>query len=96
VVEPAALGLAVEALLWIRAAPHQVEQLGKSLAGLPTVRYAAALAGGYQIVADVTVPDLSSLYRLITASDWAAQAAGVDVSVLLDARKRGGRVMRAG
>jgi DNA-binding Lrp family transcriptional regulator len=94
VVEPAALGLAVEALLWIRAAPHQVERLGRSLAGLPTVRYAAALAGDYQIVADVTVPDLPSLYRLITASEWAAQASGVDVSMLLDARKRGGRIMR--
>jgi hypothetical protein len=45
-------------------------------------------------VADVTVPDLPSLYRLITASEWAAQASGVDVSVLLDARKRGGRIMR--
>jgi DNA-binding Lrp family transcriptional regulator len=94
VVEPAALGLAVEALLWIRAAPHQVERLGRSLAGLPTVRYAAALAGDYQIVADVTAPDLPSLYRLITASEWAAQASGVDVSMLLDARKRGGRIMR--
>jgi DNA-binding Lrp family transcriptional regulator len=94
VVEPAALGLPVEALLWIRAAPQQVEHLGKSLAELPVVRYAAALAGDYQIVADVTVPDLPSLYRLITASDWAAHATAVDVSVLLDARKRGGRVMR--
>lgn len=95
VVEPAAFGLAVEALLWIRASPQHVEQLGKSLAELPTVRYAAAIAGDYQIVADVTVGDMSALYRFITASDWAQFAAGVDVSILLDARKRGGRITRS-
>ncbi|MDI2033203.1 Lrp/AsnC family transcriptional regulator [Paenarthrobacter nitroguajacolicus] len=95
IVEPAAFGLNVEALLWIRASPHHVEQLGKSLAELPTVRYAAAIAGDYQIMADVTVEDMSALYRFITGSDWAQYASGVDVSILLDARKRGGRFMRA-
>jgi DNA-binding Lrp family transcriptional regulator len=95
IVEPAAFGLGVEALLWIRASPHQVEPVGKSLAELPTVRYAAAIAGDYQIMADVTVEDMSSLYRFITDSEWARNAAGVDVSILLDARKRGGRLMRS-
>jgi DNA-binding Lrp family transcriptional regulator len=94
VIEPAAFGLAVEALLWIRASPQHVEQLGKNLAELPLVRYAAAIAGDYQIIADVAVSDMSSLYRFITGSDWARYAAGVDVSILLDARKRGGRFMR--
>ncbi len=87
-------GLAVEALLWIRASPQHVEQLGKSLAELTMVRYAAAIAGDYQVVADVTVGDMSALYRFITASDWAQYASGVDVSILLDAHKRGGRFMR--
>lgn len=96
VVEPAALGLAVEALLWIRAAPQHVEQLGRSLAELPMVRYAAAIAGDYQIIADVTVGDMSTLYGFITGSAWAATASSVDVSVLLDARKRGGRIIRGG
>jgi DNA-binding Lrp family transcriptional regulator len=94
VVAPSAFGLDVEALLWIRASPQHVEQLGKSLAELPMIRYAAAIAGDYQIVADVTVSDMPSLYRFITASDWAQHASMVDVSVLLDACKRGGRVMR--
>jgi DNA-binding Lrp family transcriptional regulator len=94
VVQPAALGLPLEALLWIRAAPQKVESLGRSLAQLPMVRYAAAIAGDYQLVADVTVRDLPSLYRLITGSDWAAHATAVDVSILLDARKRGGRLSR--
>jgi len=94
VVEPSAFGLDVEALLWIRASPQHVEQLGKGLADLPMIRYAAAIAGNYQIVADVTVRDMPALYRFITASDWARYASTVDVSVLLDARKRGGRFMR--
>ncbi|ABM07056.1 AsnC family transcriptional regulator [Arthrobacter sp. Rue61a] len=95
IVEPAAFGLGVEALLWIRASPQHVERVGRSLAELPTVRYAAAIAGDYQIVADVTVEDMSSLYRFITDSEWAQEATGVDVSILLDARKRGGRIMRS-
>ncbi|MDQ0798962.1 AsnC family transcriptional regulator [Arthrobacter sp. SLBN-112] len=94
VVEPGAFGLDVEALLWIRASPQHVEQLGKSLADLPMIRYAAAIAGDYQIIADVTVSDMPALYRFITASDWAQYASTVDVSMLLDARKRGGRFMR--
>ena len=94
VVEPAAFGLAVEALLWIRAAPEHVEQLGNSLAALPMIRYAAALAGHYQIIADVAVSDITALYRFTTGSEWAHYAAGVDVSLLLDARKRGGHFMR--
>jgi hypothetical protein len=40
------------------------------------------------------VRDLPSLYRLITGSDWAAHATAVEVSILLDARKRGGRLSR--
>ncbi|NUS37151.1 MAG: AsnC family transcriptional regulator [Pseudarthrobacter sp.] len=94
VVEPAAFGLDVEALLWIRADPQHVERLGQSLAELPMIRYAAAIAGGYQVVADVTVSDMSALYRFITGSEWARYAASVDVSLLLDARKRGGRFTR--
>lgn len=72
-----------------------MDQLGKGLAELPMTRYAAAIAGDYQIIADATVEDMSSLYRVITGSDWAQYTAGVDVSVLLDAGKRGRRFMRA-
>ncbi|BCW57517.1 Lrp/AsnC family transcriptional regulator for asnA, asnC and gidA [Paenarthrobacter nicotinovorans] len=95
IVEPASFGLDVEALLWVRASPQHVEQVGRSLAELPTVRYAAAIAGDYQIMADVTVEDMAALYRFITDSEWAQHAVTVDVSILLDAGKRGGRVMRS-
>jgi Lrp/AsnC family transcriptional regulator for asnA, asnC and gidA len=94
IVEPAALGLPVEALLWIRATPRAVGAIGAQLAALPQVRYAAAIAGDYQIVADVTLADASALYRFVTESAWAAEASSVDTSVLLEARKRGGKQLR--
>jgi Lrp/AsnC family transcriptional regulator for asnA, asnC and gidA len=94
IVEPAALGLPVEALLWIRATPRSVQNIGAQLAALPQVRYAAAIAGDYQLVADVTVEDPAALYRFVTESAWAADVSSVDTSVLLEARKRGGKQLR--
>jgi Lrp/AsnC family transcriptional regulator for asnA, asnC and gidA len=95
-VEPALVGLPVEAMLWIRSAPRHVDAVGRELAALREVRYAAALAGDYQIVANVTVPDFSSLYRLTTEADWAARIEGIESTLLLHARKRGGRLLSAG
>jgi DNA-binding Lrp family transcriptional regulator len=96
VVEPAVLGLPVEALLWIRAAPGQVDKIGEALNREVCVRYAAAITGEYQILADVTVGDLGDLYAFITNSQWATAVHAVEVSVLLEARKRGGRLMASG
>ncbi|MFI7494497.1 Lrp/AsnC family transcriptional regulator [Kocuria sp. M4R2S49] len=96
VVEPALLGLPVEALLWIRAAPRRVDDIGAALGQESCVRYAAAIAGDHQILADVTVGGLGDLYRFITGSRWSQAVEGVEVSVLLGARKRGGRIMPSG
>jgi Lrp/AsnC family transcriptional regulator for asnA, asnC and gidA len=93
VVEPALLGLPVEALLWIKAAPRQVDKIGEALNREVCVRYAAAIAGEYQILADVTVGNFADLYGFITESQWASAAQAVEVSTLLEARKRGGRLM---
>ena len=95
-VEPALVGLPVEAVLWIRAAPTQVGAVGRELAALREVRYAAALAGDYQIVADVTVPDFASLYRFTTDSAWAARTDGIETTLMLHARKRGRRLLSSG
>jgi DNA-binding Lrp family transcriptional regulator len=96
VVEPALLGLPVEALLWIQASPGQVNNIGLALDREASVRYAAAIAGRYQILVDVTVGSLSQLYRFITEAEWVGAANAVEVSVLLGARKRGGRIMPTG
>lgn len=92
-VEPSLVGLPVEAILWIRAEPRSVEAIGSELAALREVRYAAALAGDFHIVANVTVPDTTALYRFTTGTAWAARAASVETSLLLHARKRGGHLM---
>ena len=91
VVEPESVGLPVEAFLWIRADPANVEAIGHELAASPLVRYAAAVAGDYQIVANVTVADTAALYSTVTAAPWVANAASIDVTLLLQAFKRGGR-----
>ncbi len=94
-VEPQALGLPVEAVLWIKAAPGKVEKIGRALGSQPAVRYAAAVAGDCQLVADVPLPDQDGLYRFITDSSWVADADSIESTLLLQARKRGGRLLPA-
>ncbi|MCG2620901.1 Lrp/AsnC family transcriptional regulator [Arthrobacter sp. I2-34] len=96
VVEPAALGLPVEALLWIKTAPAKTEALGQRLAQLPQTRYVAAIAGDYQILADVTVANTRALYDFTSSSSWTGDVSELSISLLLDARKRGGRLKPAG
>lgn len=90
-VEPARLGLPVEALLWISAPPSRVDRLGRLLAEDPRVRYAAAVAGEHQMVADVTCRTPAELYELTTASPWLEHTSAAQTSLVLHARKRGGR-----
>ncbi|MDH6235699.1 Lrp/AsnC family transcriptional regulator for asnA, asnC and gidA [Cryobacterium sp. CG_9.6] len=93
VVEPASVGLPVEAFLWIRCEPKNVEAVGRELAASPLVRYAAAVAGEYQIVANVTAKDQAALYTCVTSAPWVAHTESIDVSILLEAFKRGGRMV---
>ncbi|MBG6212224.1 MAG: AsnC family transcriptional regulator [Cryobacterium sp.] len=94
VVEPASVGLPVEAFLWIRCDPKNVEAVGRELAASPLVRYAVAVAGDYQIVANVTARDQAALYGCVTAAPWVAHTKSIDVSMLLEAFKRGGRMLQ--
>ncbi len=95
VVEPSLLGLPVEALLWISASPTRITEIGSALEKEACVRYAAAIAGRYQILADVTAPGLDELYQFITQANWSTAVNAVEISLLLGARKRGGRIMPA-
>lgn len=88
VVEPAVLGLPVEALLWIRCRPHDVDDIGRALLGSPYVRYAAAMTGEYQLLADVTLPDIAALHEFVGSSGWSRQADSVHTGVVLKALKR--------
>lgn len=91
-VEPGTLGLPVEAMLWISAAPQKVEHLGRLLATHRQVRYAVAVAGACHVVANVTFATNAELYDFITTSDWAQEAESIESTILLHARKRGGRL----
>ncbi|MDI2132106.1 Lrp/AsnC family transcriptional regulator [Yinghuangia seranimata] len=90
VVDPAALGLPVEAILWIKAAPTRVPQLGDALLLSPNVRYAAAVMGEHQVVADVTVADRAALYAFVTEAPWVRHAENVETSLVVRALKRSG------
>lgn len=91
-VEPGLMGLPVEAQLWVQAAPQLVDQIGTHLATLTEVRYAAAIAGEYQLLVDVTLPDQKSLYRFLSDSLWHGTATRVSTALVVKARKHGGRL----
>lgn len=91
-VEPADVGLPVEALVWLRIAPDRIQEIGEALRRDVRVRYAAALAGSAQIVVDVTLPTGEDLYRFVTESEWTSGVESFDITVVVRARKRGGRL----
>ncbi|RZU63338.1 Lrp/AsnC family transcriptional regulator [Zhihengliuella halotolerans] len=91
-VEPAAVGLPLEALVWLRIAPAKISAIGESLRRDTRVRYAAALAGSSQIVVDVTLPTGDDLYRFVTESEWSSEVESFDITMVVRARKRGGRL----
>lgn len=91
-VEPRLMGLNVEAQLWIQASPQSVEDIGKQLADLTEVRYCAAIAGDYQLLVDVTLPNQRELYTFLSNPAWNKGATRVTSAVVVHARKRGGRL----
>ena len=88
VVEPAVIGLPVEALLWLRAAPHRVQKIGDDLTRSPHVRYAAALAGEFQIAVDVAVSSRHALHELVTTAPWLEAVDSVEISLVVESFKR--------
>lgn len=92
-VEPSLAGLPVEALLFVQTSPHRVDELGKRLAQRPEVRYAAAVAGDCQLIVDVTVATQADLYSFISDAMWGEQMTQVKAGVVIQARKRGGRLL---
>lgn len=94
-IEPRLVGLPAEAMLWITTSPSKVERVGQALAALPEVRYAVAVAGAHQIVADVTVKNNQALYSFMTDGQWARDTHSVEMSLMVNALKRGGLVRRS-
>ncbi|WP_428952541.1 Lrp/AsnC family transcriptional regulator [Streptomyces sp. cg35] len=89
-VEPALLGLPVEALLWIRTRPDEVEAVGRLLVESPLVRYAAVVMGEHQLLVDVTQPSKSALHAFLTESPWVRRVEAVQSHLVVEAWKRSG------
>ncbi|MER5391465.1 Lrp/AsnC family transcriptional regulator [Saccharopolyspora sp. NPDC002686] len=88
VVEPALLGLPVEALCWIRAAPDSVDRVGEELVESPLVRYAAAVAGPHQLLVDVTLPNRAALHEFTSSRSWGPSVQSIEASLVIHPLKR--------
>lgn len=65
-VEPALLGLPVEADVWLDVSPDAVEHVAHRLAARPEVTYCGVVAGGYALELILALPDLHHLYAFST------------------------------
>ncbi|GGS60884.1 AsnC family transcriptional regulator [Streptomyces griseoviridis] len=64
-VEPALLGRRVDARVRLKVHPAGIETVGTALAACPDVRFCAAVTGGHNLLADVSVEREASLYGFI-------------------------------
>ncbi|MFC8522331.1 Lrp/AsnC family transcriptional regulator [Pseudarthrobacter sp. NPDC057230] len=93
IVEPADIGLPVEAVIWVRTAPADVAAVGHLLSSESCVRYAAMALGEFQLIANVTLAGLNELRAFLMESEWAQHALAVRSSLIVRAYKRGGVCM---
>ena len=61
-----ALGLAVEALLWLSVAPQGMVEAAETLASHPEVPFVAATTGSSNLVASLVCKDVGALYEYLT------------------------------
>ncbi|MGI5269136.1 Lrp/AsnC family transcriptional regulator [Nonomuraea sp. CA-218870] len=88
--EPALLGLAVEAQLWLKVRPNGLDRTGRTLAAHPHVRYCAATTGTHRLVVQVAVAHESALHGFL--SDVVGpldEVTDLDVTLITRAYKRG-------
>jgi len=90
VIEPVLLGLPVEAVLWVRAAPAAVAAVTAGLVESTHVRYVSFVTGERQLLVLTAFPDEAALHDFVTRSPWSGETASVDVSLVLGTLKRGG------
>ncbi|MFC6880660.1 MULTISPECIES: Lrp/AsnC family transcriptional regulator [Actinomadura] len=64
--DPGRFGYGVTALLWITAAPGELDRLGRTLATHREICFACATGGPSNLVAAATTPDIPSLYAYLS------------------------------
>lgn len=65
-VDPRLMGYECEFVLWLNIDLSRLEQVATALGERPEIRYLSATAGYSDLVAEVILPDLDSLYRFNT------------------------------
>ncbi|ROS74080.1 DNA-binding Lrp family transcriptional regulator [Curtobacterium sp. PhB130] len=88
-VAPSLLGRATELEVWISVAPDRLSAAAAQLAGHPSVHYAAASLGRFNLIGQAFLPDFASVYTFST--DVLGALPGVrevDVTVQLRTVKR--------
>ncbi|MEU6716138.1 Lrp/AsnC family transcriptional regulator [Nonomuraea sp. NPDC046802] len=89
-VEPALLGLEVEAMLWLKVRPHGLDLVGQRLAAHPNVRYCAATTGSHSLIVQVVAAHEADLYRFMTGVVGSHdEITDVDLTLITRAYKRG-------
>ncbi|MGW0995713.1 Lrp/AsnC family transcriptional regulator [Streptomyces sp. NPDC002520] len=87
-VEPALLGLPVEALLWIRTRPDALERVGTLVVESPLVRYAAVVTGEYQLLVHVVQPSKEGLLDYLAHAPWVPHVEAMESQFVVEALKR--------
>ncbi|MEW1923811.1 Lrp/AsnC family transcriptional regulator [Streptomyces sp. NPDC088360] len=62
-IEPALLGLPVQAQICLKVSPAGLDSVGSALAACPQVRYCAAITGTHNLILEVAVAHEADLYR---------------------------------
>ncbi|WP_245966288.1 Lrp/AsnC family transcriptional regulator [Sphaerisporangium album] len=89
-VEPALLGLRVEAQLGLEVRPAGLDAVGTALARHPGVRYCAAIAGSRDLLVEVCLAHEMGLYRFVTqVIGGLPDVVDVDMAFITRAYKRG-------
>jgi len=90
VVDPALLGFAVRAIVSVRCAPRDVEAVATALCREPSVRYAGAVSGDRQLVAEVALPTVDALHDLLTSAAWLERVTSAESWLVVGTLKRDG------
>lgn len=91
VIDPAHLGLDVDANLWMRVPPALLDKAGRQLARHPAVHGALATTGAFNLHAAVWLQDLEHLYQFVTHDIAALGITEVETVLVGRAVKRPGR-----
>jgi DNA-binding Lrp family transcriptional regulator len=89
-IEPALIGLEVEAQLWLKVRPNGLDRVGQRLAAHPDVRYCAATTGTHGLIVQVATAHEEDLYRFLSGVvGLLDEVTDVNVTLITHAYKRG-------